>query len=129
MGSLMAGWDKHPWNEEQVLMRSKTSLTKEEIEEYWRKRQLAMEEHLKDAKAQSGGGGGGSQSETRTGTPCIAIPQAIVEELELPPSMSPDWWTRSNWAFLNSPPEKDLMDRHSKYTAQYEVANKATQAT
>jgi hypothetical protein len=43
-------------------MRSKTSLTKEEIEEYWRKRQLAMEEHLKDAKAQSGGGG--TQSET-----------------------------------------------------------------
>lgn len=37
------------------MTRSKTSLTKEEIEEFWRKRQQATEEHLKDAKAQSSG--------------------------------------------------------------------------
>lgn len=39
-----------------VMTRSKTSLTKEEIEEFWRKRKLAMEEHLKAANAQSNGG-------------------------------------------------------------------------
>ncbi|XP_024399069.1 uncharacterized protein [Physcomitrium patens] len=52
MGSLMAGWDNNPWNEEKVLTRSRTSLTKEKIEEYWRKRQQAMEEHLREASAQ-----------------------------------------------------------------------------
>jgi hypothetical protein len=34
------------------MNRSKTSLTKEEIEAFWRARQLAMEEHLKEAAAQ-----------------------------------------------------------------------------
>jgi hypothetical protein len=121
MGSLMAGWDKNPWNDERVMTRSKTSLTKEEIEEFWRKRQLAMEEHMKEASAQ----GTANQSDA---TPTIDIPQSIVEDLELPVAMSPDWWTRSNSAFLNSPPTKDVMSKHSKYTAQYEVANKANQA-
>ncbi|KAG0575622.1 hypothetical protein M758_5G019900 [Ceratodon purpureus] len=125
MGSLMAGWDKNPWNEERVITRSKTSLTKEEIEEYWRKRQLSMEEHMKEASAQ----GVASQSETGAGTPTIDIPQIIAEELEIPVAMSPDWWTRSNSAFLNSPPEKDVLIKHSKYTAQYEVATKAKQTT
>jgi peptide deformylase len=117
MGSLMVGWDKDPWSEQRELTRSRTSLTKEEIEDFWRKRQLDMEEHLKAAKAQG------------VGTPSIDIPKAIIiEELdELPESMSPDWWTRSNSAFLNSPPEN--MGKRSKYTAQYEVAKRATQAT
>ncbi len=35
-----------------VMVRSKSSLTKEEIEAFWRSRQKAMEEHLKDAAAQ-----------------------------------------------------------------------------
>jgi hypothetical protein len=126
MGSLMAGWDKDPWNAERVMTRSKTSLTKEEIEDFWRKRQLAMEEHLKAAKAQTSG----SQSEKGVETRNIDIPKAIIEELEqLPEAMSPDWWTRSNSAFLNSPPEQNFMGKQSKYTAQYEVAKKATQAT
>lgn len=85
-----------------------------------------MEEHLKAATAQTSD----SQSEKSVGTPNINIPQAIIEELEqLPEAMSPDWWTRSNSAFLNSPPEQNFMDKRSKYTAQYEVAKKATQAT
>jgi len=124
MGSLMAGWDKDPWNEQKVMTRSKTSLTKEEIQDFWRKRQLDMEEHLKAAKAQTSD----SQSEKAVGTPNIDIPQVVIEELEqLPEAMSPDWWTRSNSAFLNSPP--DFLGKRSNYTAQYEVAKKATQTT
>jgi len=125
MGSLMAGWNKKPSNDEQLMNRSKTSLMKEEIEEYWRKRQLAMEEHLTEASAQKNA----SQSETGSGTANIDIPKIIVEEMEMPVSMSPDWWTRSNNAFLNSPPEKDIMNKHSKYAAQFEVASRANQAT
>jgi len=122
MGSLMAGWNKKPFNDEQLMNRSKTSLTKEEIEEYWRKRQLAMDEHLTEASAQKDA----SQSETAN----IDIPKIIVEEVEIMPvSMSPDWWQRSNNAFLNSPPEREVMNKHSKYAAQFEVASKANQAT
>lgn len=32
-------------------------------------------------------------TEQGTGTPSIDIPQAIAEELELPPAMSPDWYS------------------------------------
>jgi uncharacterized protein with PIN domain len=59
----MAGWDANPWNAEKVMNRSKTSLTKEEIEAFWRARQLAMEEHLKEAAAQKIA----CQAETRYG--------------------------------------------------------------
>jgi hypothetical protein len=124
MGSLMAGWDNNPWNEEKVLTRSRTSLTKEEIEEYWRKRQQAMEEHLREASAQKSA----NESESTSGKPNIDISQTVVEEVELPMAMSPDWWMRSNWAFLNCPPEKVVVSKYSTYTAQYEVANKHKQA-
>jgi hypothetical protein len=126
MGSLMAGWDANPWNAEKVMNRSKTSLTKEEIEAFWRARQLAMEEHLNEAAAQKIA----CQDETNGGTPTIVIPNApmeIIEEVHVVPmAMSPDWWTRSNWAFLNEPPEKDMRNTRGKYTAQFDVAAKAT---
>lgn len=58
--SLMREWNcDHHEEYCAVMTRSRTSLTKEEIEEFWRKRQLAMEEHLKAATAQASG----SQSE------------------------------------------------------------------
>jgi hypothetical protein len=34
-------------------------------------------------------------------------------------------WTRSNWAFLNEPPESHTDARH-KYTPQFDVATKAS---
>ena len=34
------------------MNRSKSSLTKEGIEKFWRERQLATEEHMKEAAAQ-----------------------------------------------------------------------------
>ena len=38
-------------------------------------------------------------------------------------------WARSDNAFLNSPPEKEIMGKHSKYFAQFEVATKANQTS
>jgi hypothetical protein len=52
MGSLMAGWSSNPLDAEAAMNRSKSSLTNEEIEAFWRSREKAMEEHLKDAAAQ-----------------------------------------------------------------------------
>jgi hypothetical protein len=35
-------------------------------------------------------------------------------------------WTRSNWAFLNFPPEMLLRDSRDRYTPQFDVAAKAS---
>jgi hypothetical protein len=35
-------------------------------------------------------------------------------------------WTRSNWAFLNFPPEMLLKDSRDRYTPQFDVAAKAS---
>ncbi|KAI5656076.1 hypothetical protein M9H77_24869 [Catharanthus roseus] len=54
MGSLMAGWDSHVEDPKLVkLKRNSSSLTKEEIEAFWRSRKLKEEEHLRDISALS----------------------------------------------------------------------------
>ncbi|KAH9575703.1 hypothetical protein CY35_01G124400 [Sphagnum magellanicum] len=124
MGSLMAGWSSNPLDAEAAMNRSKSSLTNEEIEAFWRSREKAMEEHLKDAAAQKVA----DQAES-SGTGSTPIPiqgeRVVVEESNLPIAASPDWWTRSNWAFLNDPPESHTDARH-KYTPQFDVATKAS---
>ncbi|CAK9272153.1 unnamed protein product [Sphagnum jensenii] len=114
MGSLMSGWDSHPLDDQKVTKRSNSSLTKDEISAFWRSRQKAMEEHLKEAAAQKAlaatmtqqSGGGSSLSAALP----IEVPKQSLEEVQQPTASSPDWWTRSNWAFLNFPPEMLLKD-------------------
>ncbi|CAN5969724.1 unnamed protein product [Sphagnum jensenii] len=73
-----------------------------------------MEEHLKEAAAQKAlaatmtqqSGGGSSLSAALP----IEVPKQSLEEVQQPTASSPDWWTRSNWAFLNFPPEMLLKD-------------------
>lgn len=130
MGSLMSGWDSHPLDDQKVTKRSNSSLTKDEISAFWRSRQRAMEEHLKEAAAQKAlaatviqqSGGGSSLS---VAVP-IEVPKQASEEVQQPTASSPDWWTRSNWAFLNFPPEMLLKDSRDKYTPQFDVAAKAS---
>ncbi|CAK9192826.1 unnamed protein product [Sphagnum jensenii] len=133
MGSLMAGWSSNPLDAESAMNRSKSSLTNEEIEAFWRSREKAMEEHLKDAAAQKLSTKDtfkqfytvGEQSGTGSAPIPIQGEQVVVEESNLPIAASPDWWTRSNWAFLNEPPESHTDARH-KYTPQFDVATKAS---
>jgi hypothetical protein len=135
MGSLMAGWSSNPLTAESVMVRSKSSLTKEEIEAFWRSRQKAMEEHLKDAAAQKLADHQQAESSNSGTGLAAAVPipiqtagsQVMVQELPKPSSIaaSPDWWTRSNWAFLNDPPESHMNYAPGKYTAQFDVATKA----
>ncbi|XP_020082185.1 uncharacterized protein LOC109705819 isoform X2 [Ananas comosus] len=42
------------------------------------------------------------------------------------PDKTGDWWTRSNWAFLNEPPRDELAPSAHNYTAQFDVANLTT---
>ncbi|CAK9223571.1 unnamed protein product [Sphagnum troendelagicum] len=129
MGSLMSGWDSHPLDDQKVTKRSNSSLTKDEISAFWRSRQKAMEEHLKEAAAQKAlaatvtqSGGGSSLSAALP----IEVPKQAPEEVQQPTASSPDWWTRSNWAFLNFPPEMLLKDTRDRYTPQFDVAAKAS---
>ncbi|WOL03215.1 hypothetical protein Cni_G11935 [Canna indica] len=43
-------------------------------------------------------------------------------DMDKPSKAAGDWWTRSNWAFLNEPPRDELSDSAHKYTAQFHVA-------
>jgi len=132
MGSLMSGWDSHPLDDQKVTKRSNSSLTKDEISAFWRSRQRAMEEHLKEAAAQKAlaatvtqqSGGGSSLSAASAVR--IEVPKRASEEVQQPTASSPDWWTRSNWAFLNFPPEMLLQDSRDRYTPQFDVAAKAS---
>jgi len=131
MGSLMAGWSTNPLDAQSVMNRSKSSLTKEEIEAFWRSRQKAVEEHLNDAAAQKAtvaDAAAGSSASAVIGSlpiPIQAAAQVMVQELKTPIAASPDWWTRSDWAFLNDPPESHTDARH-KYTPQFDVASKVS---
>jgi predicted metal-dependent hydrolase len=128
----MSGWDSHPLDDQKVTKRSNSSLTKDEISAFWRSRQRAMEEHLKEAAAQKAlaatvtqQSGGGSSLSTASAV-SIEVPKQASEEVQQPTASSPDWWTRSNWAFLNFPPEMLLTDSRDKYTPQFDVAAKAS---
>ncbi|GFQ04476.1 hypothetical protein PHJA_002591500 [Phtheirospermum japonicum] len=48
MGSLMAGWDSPVQDPNVVKYRRNKSLTKEEIEVFWKSKKQKEEEHLKD---------------------------------------------------------------------------------
>ncbi|CAM6023627.1 unnamed protein product [Sphagnum balticum] len=141
MGSLMSGWDSHPLDDQKVTKRSNSSLTKDEISAFWRSRQRAMEEHLKEAAAQK------ALAATVTQQVSTKKPKELKEYLidkhskalkntsktsiliffstEVKSSKS-TLWTRSNWAFLNFPPEMLLQDSRDRYTPQFDVAAKAS---
>jgi hypothetical protein len=38
------------------------------------------------------------------------------------PGKSRDWWTKSNWAFLNEPPQEEAPGTAHSYTPQFDVA-------
>ncbi|KAE8723688.1 isoflavone reductase-like protein-like [Hibiscus syriacus] len=115
MGSLMAGWDStvSESDPESVIRERNRSLTKEEIEAYWKSQKGMEEEHLK-----------GTFSPSDSCNPLSNTKQDVDAETNLENIMKKNgWWRRSNWAFLNEPP---VLDRHiSSYKPQFHVANLA----
>ncbi|CAA7405740.1 unnamed protein product [Spirodela intermedia] len=111
MGSLMAGWDCPVQDQETARMERNRSLTKEEIESFWRVRRRSID---------------GEEGEE------LRSPRSPLKKTE--PSfpvgkdakLTGDWWTRSNWAFLNEPPLEEAADSAHKYTAQFHIAQIAT---
>ncbi|GJN22804.1 hypothetical protein PR202_gb10403 [Eleusine coracana subsp. coracana] len=145
MGSLMAGWDSPVLGDNKVRARRNRSLTKEEVESFWKQRRKSedggevtspgtlspfgsLEKSRSSPLAR-----GGIKVET-DGTGSSSPPAARVEgflgvaddgEGESP-SKSRDWWTRSSWAFLNEPPQEEPDGRAQSYAPQFHVARIAS---
>ncbi|XP_008812248.2 uncharacterized protein LOC103723190 [Phoenix dactylifera] len=133
MGSLMSGWDSPFLDPDTVRLERNKSLTKEEIEIFWKLHKKAEEEEGENFQNASRSPKQSSQEMDAIRLKNFALRHQIgkrtsdnTNELDAKPDKSGDWWTRSNWAFLNEPPLDEMDDSAHKYTAQFHVATLAT---
>ncbi|XP_066334465.1 uncharacterized protein [Miscanthus floridulus] len=139
MGSLMSGWDSPVLGDDgkKVHARRNRSLTKEEVEAFWKQQRRSR------MSSQDGGELASplaSPPANATESPFGSLEKPSVVRVDgfLPgggpgdddaadsPSRSRDWWTRSSWAFLNEPPQEEPSARAQRYTPQFHVARIAT---
>ncbi|XP_010907757.1 uncharacterized protein [Elaeis guineensis] len=134
MGSLMSGWDSPFLDPDTVRLERNRSLTKEEIEIFWKLHKKTEEEEGENFQNDSHSPKQ-SQEMDAIRLKKFALrhqlekgekPGDNPDELDTKPDKSGDWWTRSNWAFLNEPPRDEMDDSAQKYTAQFHVAALAT---
>lgn len=120
----MAGWDSHTTDPKSESLERNRSLTKEEIDAFWRSKKETEDEHLTAISNLSRTIQPGKYEDT--------VPLArrmkksfgmdVDENMEQLKNMKKNgWWTKSNWAFLNEPPVMEAPT--SKYASQYHVAN------
>ncbi|MBA0659102.1 hypothetical protein Goklo_011262 [Gossypium klotzschianum] len=143
MGSLMAGWDSPvsasksgcQLNVFRATIQRNRSLTKEEIEAYWKSKKKTEEDHLKAIYSPSDSSNQleiPSQGYGRSIMRSSSMPSPHTEQgfLHIDAETSLEdivkkngWWTRSNWAFLNEPSVLD--GPTNSYTSQFHIANLA----
>ncbi|XP_060961624.1 uncharacterized protein LOC115700952 [Cannabis sativa] len=136
MGSLMSGWDSPIFASKSGNNNYKRnkSLTKEEIEAYWRSKQKTVEEHLQHIT---------SLSDTKQDQEISRIDDeemnycgeryersrslALEDRKESADETSIEnlikkngWWTKSNWAFLNETPACEAAS--NTYVSQSHIA-------
>ncbi|KAG6546839.1 hypothetical protein Mapa_011692 [Marchantia paleacea] len=135
MGSLMAGWSTTPPCAKKVFKRTTSSLTRDEVNRYWRSKRTQSREHLEEAHRAA------ALARSRS----FMIDANLSEEAEdYFPDMNSDggslsgsqpttptanergdenskncWWRRSNFAFLNEPPLHE--EKHYSYVSQYDI--------
>ncbi|KAF9686809.1 hypothetical protein SADUNF_Sadunf02G0028400 [Salix dunnii] len=122
MGSLMSGWDSPISDPESVKYQRNSSLTKGEIDAYWKSKKKTEEDHLKASNQDSIYEDDGVEFQRSTSTP------DTEEFMETEPSLEQlikknGWWASSNWAFLNEPPAPERP--FNNYTPQFHVASLA----
>ncbi|KAG8389932.1 hypothetical protein BUALT_Bualt01G0030300 [Buddleja alternifolia] len=125
MGSLMAGWDCPVADPDIVKYRRNKSLTRGEIEAFWKSKKEKEDEHLRNISSLS------------PRTQEIIYEEAKRREDELSDMESETslqkmilkngWWISSNSAFLNEPPVIAQEGTAHKYVSQFHVADKASQ--
>ncbi|GMY28396.1 DNA polymerase epsilon catalytic [Fagus crenata] len=131
MGSLMAGWDSPIIDEKTVAYKRNLSLTKGEIEAYWKAKKKAEEEHLGFITSPSDSIQDNTFGETlkkfeRSNSAPLANTKEVFIHQETETGLEKlikknGWWTRSNWAFLNEPPTSE--GASNTYTSQFHVAS------
>ncbi|KAH7331947.1 hypothetical protein KP509_20G059700 [Ceratopteris richardii] len=130
MGSLMSGWNSPRRKTKLGEPVISTSPTVSQIEEFWRKRKISEQDHLEAAANAATDAQPSPKEGTIMGSPTSdiistdlsrSVSSVTDEDLEASSSFK-DWWTKSNWAYLNEPAVKeDTSQKH--YTAQFQVAN------
>ncbi|AEE29865.1 unnamed protein product [Arabidopsis thaliana] len=110
MGSLMSGWDSRVRDPKSV--RRCKSLTREEIDTFWKtKKKNEEEEHVQAF----------SKLVTQEGAQSQAKEKKSVDDLFENQSKSSGWWRKTYWAFLNEPREEE--GRPNNYVSQFKVAH------
>ncbi|XP_020231443.1 uncharacterized protein LOC109811997 [Cajanus cajan] len=130
MGSLMAGWYSTHMDPKSATLKRNRSLTKDEIDAYWKSKKKIEEEHLKAIS---------SLSDTIQVSKYTEPEKKLQKSMTMPVTRTRDhvsmdidtsleqlikkngWWTKSSWAFLNEPPVIEAAS--NKYTSQFHVAN------
>ncbi|KAL4203073.1 hypothetical protein AMTRI_Chr02g224380 [Amborella trichopoda] len=105
MGSLMAGWDSPPLDPDTIRSMRNRSFTKEDIEKHRKLHNAASrveqesEQMKREAKKQC----------SSTKSPQCEKKLYSVHSIDCPEKLKKtetgDWWTKSNWAFLNELPK------------------------
>ncbi|KAI4316828.1 hypothetical protein L6164_024768 [Bauhinia variegata] len=131
MGSLMAGWDSRTLDPKSVRLQRNRSLTKEEIDAFWKSKKKKEEEHLRAISTLSETLQASKYQEPENKfNKSSAINLTHTKEnsvgMNLDTSLEEfikknGWWTKSSWAFLNEPPVIEAAS--NKYAAQFHVAN------
>ncbi|KAM3279646.1 hypothetical protein ACQJBY_046801 [Aegilops geniculata] len=132
MGSLMAGWDSPVLGDDTKarVMRNR-SLTKEEVEAFWRQRgKPAPDDETLAVDVTSPLASPGRPMEKsplgssrRSRSPASSPVAGGHEEIGAADAGKiRDWWTRSNWAFLNEPPQEERPGTAHTYTPQFHLA-------
>lgn len=103
------------------------SLTKEDIDTFWKSKKEIEDEHLKAitslSKTIQPGKYEDSDNLHKSKTvPFVRIKESLgVGDTSLEHLMKKNaWWTKSNWAFLNEPPV--IESATNKYASQFHVA-------
>ncbi|KAJ1380018.1 hypothetical protein SESBI_46399 [Sesbania bispinosa] len=131
MGSLMAGWDSRHFDPKSATLKRNRSLTKDEIDAYWRTKKKIEEEHLRAISNSSETVQGSSKEKEpeKKFQKSMTMPVAHVRDfynMDVDTSLEQlikknGWWTKSSWAFLNEPPVNEAAS--NKYASQFHVAN------
>ncbi|GLJ19471.1 hypothetical protein SUGI_0351600 [Cryptomeria japonica] len=139
MGSLVSGWN----SPRSGRFEKRKSFTEEEIDNFWKVKRGAEEEHLRAVVETDSEisevhdqisiiGGRGSQSFPANRPARLEVSNSFTQRVsedaqsvtngESVRDKKLAWWTRSNWAFLNEPPQSEMDGHAYKYAAQHEVA-------
>ncbi|CDP07497.1 unnamed protein product [Coffea canephora] len=139
MGSLMAGWDSPVQDPKVEKLRRNSSLTREEIQAFWKSKKQKEEEHLRDISMLSPRSQENVFEDARMrNRRSDSLPAQDAKEEDLDPETASNleklilkhgWWISSNSAFLNEPPVIAGEGPRYKYASQFHVADMASSKT